>query len=162
MANQDAGTQGLSAWMKWLQGWLDDSQVTCIDATTINKEFYRLDEANIVGGENEMLVIRLSDTQALIVESRRWDSRFDLPIAHSRDGVNVYLVDVTRGHWQGPLRLLSPRDITQYLSQENVWPDWRVLDVILFEGDSVEMGGIRVTNVQSEREADTVLIEALG
>ena len=158
MANQDAGTQGLSAWMKWLQGWLDDSQVTCIDATTINKEFYRLDEANIVGGENEMLVIRLSDTQALIVESRRWDSRFDLPIAHSRDGVIVYLVDVTRGHWQGPLRLLSPRDITQYLSQENVWPDWRVLDVIMFEGDSITFDGVTVEVKQTSMYGDIVSV----
>ena len=158
MANQDAGTQGLSAWMKWLQGWLDDSQVTCIDATTINKEFYKLDEANIVGGENEMLVIRLSDTQALIVESRRWDSRFDLPIAHSRDGVIVYLVDVTRGHWQGPLRLLSPRDITQYLSQENVWPDWRVLDVIMFEGDSITFDGVTVEVKQTYMYGDIVSV----
>ena len=162
MDNQDSGSQGLSGWMKWLQGWLSDSQVTCVDAATVDSEHYRLDEANIIGGENEMLVIRISDTKALIVESRRWDSRFDRPISHSRDGVIVYLLDTTRGHEEGPLRLLSPRDITQYLSQENVWPDWRVLDVILFEGDELEIDGIRITNVQSEESADTVLIEAIG
>lgn len=162
MDNQDSGSQGLSGWMKWLQGWLDDSQVTCIDATTINKEFYKLDEANIVGGENEMLVIRLSDTQALIVESRRWDSRFDRTISHSRDGVIVYRLDTTRGHEEGPLRLLSPRDITQYLSQENVWPDWRVLDVIMFQGDSVSFDGITVQVERLSDEGDVVLITTSG
>ena len=158
MDNQDSGTQGLSGWMKWLQGWLDDSQVTCVDAATVEEEFYRLDEANIVGGENEMLVVRLSDTKALIVESRRWDSRFDRPISRSRDGVIVYRLDTTRGHEEGPLRLLSPRDITQYLSQENVWPDWRVLDVILFEGDSVNFDGITVQVERLSDEGDVVLI----
>lgn len=162
MDNQDAGTQGISGWMKWLQGWLDDSQVICIEAGSVEAEYYRLDDANIMKAENKMLVIKLSATEALIVESKRWDKRFDMPMPHPRDGIVVYRLDAKRGHAEGPLRLLTPRDINEFLDQPNLWPDWRVLDVYLFEGDYVEMGGIRVTNVQSEREADTVLIEALG
>ena len=162
MDNQDAGTQGISGWMKWLQGWLEDSQVTCIEADSVKAEYYRLDNANIMSAENEMLVIKLSATEALIVESKRWDERFDRPISHSRDGVIVYRIDAERGHAEGPLRLLTPRNINEFLDQPNVWPDWRVLDVYLFEGDYVEMGGIRVTNVQSEDDADTVLVQAVG
>lgn len=158
MDNQDSGTQGLSGWMKWLQGWLDDSQVTCIDAATVDSEYYRLDEVNLINADNEMLVVRLSDTKALIVESRRWDSRFDLPISESRDGVIVYRLDTTRGHEEGPLRLLSPRNIAQYLRQDNVWPDWRVLDVILFEGDSVSYEGVTVSMERLSDSGDIVRV----
>jgi len=155
---QGTGTQGLSGWMKWLQGWLNDSQVTCVDATTVDREYYRLDQSNLMNADNEMLVVRLSETKALAIESRRWDSRFDLPVQNSRDGVIVYVVDATRGHAEGPLKLLSPRDVTKYLSQDGVWPDWRMLDVILFEGDSVSFDGITVQVERLSDDGDAVLI----
>ena len=158
MDNQAAGTRSISGWIKWIQGWLNDSQVTCVDAATVNSEYYRLDEANLMNADNELLVVRLSDTKALAIESRRWDSRFDLPVQNSRDGVIVYVVDATRGHAEGPLKLLSPRDITRYLSQDGVWPDWRMLDVVLFEGDSVTYDGVTVTVENSRSNEDIVRV----
>ena len=162
MDNQNSGSRSISGWIKWVQGWLNDSQVTCIDASSVESEYYKLNAANIVGAESELLVIKVSDARLVAIESTRWDSKFDLRTNQKTDGLIVYTVDSTLGHQEGPLKLLSPRDISEYLSDEHIWPDWRVLDVILFEGDFVEIEGIRVTNVRSEGSADTVLIESLG
>ena len=160
MDNQNSGSRSISGWIKWVQGWLNDSQVTCIDAATVDSEYYKLNAANIVGAESELLTIKVSETKLVAIESTRWDSKFDLRTNQKTDGLIVYTVDSTVGHQEGPLKLLSPRDISEYLSDEHIWPDWRVLDVILFEGDELEIDGIRITNVQSEESADTVLIEA--
>lgn len=162
MDNQNSGSRSISGWIKWVQGWLNDSQVTCIDASNVEGEYYELNPANIVGAESELLVVKVSDTKLVAIESTRWDSKFDLRTNQKTDGLIVYTVDSTLGHQEGPLKLLSPRDISDYLSDEHIWPDWRVLDVILFEGDELETDGIRITNVRSEDRVDTVLIEATG
>lgn len=158
MDNQDAGSRNISGWLKWVQGWLSDSQVTCVEKESIEGNYYKINNANPVGTPDEMLVIRLSSTKALVVESRRWDRRFDLPVSNSRDGVIVYRVDATKGHSEGPLKLLSPRDITRYLAENNVWPDWRVLDVMLFEGDSVTFEGVTVKVKSLSNSGDVVYI----
>lgn len=158
MDNQDAGNRSISGWLKWVQGWLSDSQVTCVEKESIEGNYYKINNANPVGTPDELLVIRLSGTKALVVESRRWDRRFDLPVSNSRDGVIVYRVDATKGHSEGPLKLLSPRDISQYLAENNVWPDWRVLDVMLFEGDSVTFEGVTVEVKSLSSGSDVVYI----
>ena len=158
MDNQNAGTQTISGWLKWVQGWLDDNQVTCTEVSSVEGETFLINESNQIGAEAELLVVRLSDTKALVVESRRWDERFDFPVQNSIDGVIVYTVDAELGHSEGPLKLLSPRDKSQYLSQDNVWPDWRVLDVVLFEGDSVEFDGVQISVEHSGLNFDIVRV----
>ncbi len=158
MDNADSGSRSISGWMKWVQGWLDDSQVTCVDAANVDSDYYKLNPANIVGAESELLTVKLSETKLLAVESTRWDSRFDLRSTQETDGIIVYIVDSTLGHHEGPLKLLSPRDITEYLSDNHVWPDWRVLDVILGVGDSVTYGEITITVKNSDVDGDIVFI----
>ena len=158
MDNQDAGSRSISGWMKWVQGWLDDSQVICVDADTVEAEYYELTNANIVGADSELLTVKVSDTMLIAVESTRWDSRFDLRTNNPADGVIVYTVDATLGHHEGPLKLLSPRDITEYLSDDHIWPDWRVLDVVLLEGDSVTYEGITITVASSGENSDIVRV----
>jgi hypothetical protein len=160
MDNQDAGSRSISGWLKWVQGWLDDSQVSCLQASDVNKEYYQLSSANIVGAKNELIIVKLSDTKLLAIESTRWDSRFDLRTNHNVDGVIVYTVDTTLGHHEGPLKLLSPRDITKYLSDSHIWPDWRVLDVVLLQGDSVSFGGITVKIEKSYSGKDIISISS--
>jgi M6 family metalloprotease-like protein len=160
MDNQDAGSRSISGWLKWVQGWLEDSQVSCLQASDVNKEYYQLSSANIVGAKNELIIVKLSDTKLLAIESTRWDSRFDLRTNHNVDGVIVYTVDTTLGHHEGPLKLLSPRDITKYLSDSHIWPDWRVLDVVLLQGDSVSFGGITVKVEKSYSGKDIISISS--
>lgn len=158
MDNQDAGSRSISGWMKWVQGWLDDSQVNCIEASSINKEYYKLNSANAIAVSNELLVIKVSDTRLIAVESTRWDSRFDLRTTTKANGVIVYTVDANLGHQEGPLKLISPRDITRYLSDDHVWPDWRVLDVVMLPGDSVIVENITIKVEKSLIDTDVISI----
>jgi len=159
MDAQSGPTITINAWTRWVQGWLDDSQVTCaLYQDLIGEQYYKLNQLNRVGATTKALIIKTSATTALIVESRRWDSRFDVPIQNSRDGVVVYRLDSTLGHEEGPLRLYSPRDITEYLYEENTWPDWRALDVFLFEGQSLTAQGITVEFVDKNTSGDIVKI----
>ena len=162
MDNQNAGSRSISGWLKWVQGWLNDDQVTCIDGQAPFREFHQLDWANLLDGQNELVTIKVSDTKLVAIESTRWDSTFDLKTRNKTDGVIVYTIDSTLGHQEGPLRLVSPRDISEYLSDPHIWPDWRVLDVIVGEGESLEVEGVRITNVKSTSTSDVVLIESVG
>lgn len=158
MDNQGGPTRTMTAWVRWLQGWLNDDQVLCIDANDINDELYVVNQLNKLSGETEALVIKTSPTTAIVIESRRWDAKFDVPVVNSKDGIIVYTVDATKGHSQGPLRLVSPRDITRYLSEPNTYPDWRTLDAVFYKGNSATVNGITITVESLSDTGDTVRI----
>lgn len=143
MANQGGAVRTMTAWLRWLAGWLTDDQVTCVDSKSVTDGLFQLDPINLVGGAKKAIVIRLSETMAIVVESRRFDEYFDRKTANSKDGLVVYTVDATKGSAQANQTLLSPRDITEYL----VEPSWRSqdeLDAIFFEGDKVEFEGLTI------------------
>jgi len=157
MANQGGATRTMSSWLRWLAGWLDDEQVACTTKATIEDEFYELTPINNVSGQKESLVIKLSDTKALVVESRRFDTYFDRPSPNNKNGLLVYTVDATKGSAQGNQALLSPRDITKYL----VEPMWRTsseLDAMFFQGDSVVFEGIKIEAYSIGKNSDVVRV----
>ena len=157
MANQGGATRTMSSWLRWLAGWLDDEQVACTTKATIEDEFYELTPINNVSGQKESLVIKLSDTKVLVVESRRFDTYFDRPSPNSKNGLLVYTVDATKGSAQGNQALLSPRDITKYL----VEPMWRTsseLDAMFFQGDSVVFEGIKIEAYSIGKNSDVVRV----
>lgn len=159
MDNEGGPTITINAWTRWVQGWLNDDQATCVLPENVQTEnYYKLSQLNRVGAKDKLLVIKTSATTALLIESRRWDSKFDTPIQHSRNGVIVYRVDTTLGHEEGPLRLYSPRDITKYIYEEKTWPDHRCLDVFLYEGDKVTAQGFTIEVEKLSSSGDIVKI----
>lgn len=158
MDNQGGPTRTMTAWVRWLQGWLNDSQVLCIDSGDIVGEYYDVSHLNRLSGSTEALVIKTSSTTAIVVESRRWDARFDVPVVNSKDGIVVYTVDSSKGHSEGPLRLLSPRDITEYLYEPNTFPDWRTLDAMFNVGDSITHEGVTIEYVRAKNGSDIVKV----
>ena len=158
MANQDGAIKTINGWLRWVAGWLDDSQVICVTQDQIDDEIFALHPINDVSGETEALVIKLSDSMAIVVESRRWDERFDRPIVHSRDGVIVYTVDATKGSSQGSQALLSPRDITKWL-EVNHWRHSEELDANFCEGDFVDVAGLVIGLESSQEGVDYVRVQ---
>lgn len=157
MSSQGAsGT--LNAWLRWLPGWLEDDQAICVDPAAVTDDYFELHPINEVAGETEILVIKQSDTKAIVIESRRFDSYFDIYTGNSKDGLLVYEVDATRSSAQGSQVLLSPRDITEYIKEQNTWPDWRELDAMFYEGDSLVVDDIRITNHRSGDSSDIVQV----
>ena len=144
MANQDGAIKTLTAWLRWLPGWLDDGQVVCLTEDSIEDEIFALTPINEVGGDTEAVIVKLSDTKVVVIESRRWDDRFDRPIVHSRDGIIAYTVDSTMASGEGNQALLSPRDITKYLEVMH-WRHSEEMDGNFCQGDSVDIANLRIT-----------------
>ena len=68
----------ISAWEQFLVGWMDDSQVHCVSPTDLDQEqTVILTPLEIYGGERRALIIPISDSDVLVIESRR-------PVGHSR------------------------------------------------------------------------------
>jgi M6 family metalloprotease-like protein len=157
MANQGGASRTISSWLRWLAGWLDDDQVICTSAEVITDNYFELSPINRVEGKVESLVIRLSDTKAAVVESRRFDKAFDRKTRNSKNGLLVYVVDATKSTAQGSQRLLSPRDITRYIPE----PTWRYgseLDAVFFQGDSVVIDGVKIKAHRIGKGTDVVRV----
>jgi hypothetical protein len=157
MGNPDGAVKTIGSWLRWLAGWMDDSQVTCITEEAIVDEYFALNHLNDLGGERESLVIKLSDTQVVVVESRRWDERFDRKIVHSRDGVVAYVVDSTKGASEGSQLMLSPRDITHWLEVKH-WRGSEELDANFCEGDFAYVSNLKIEAVSLQDGQDFVHI----
>ena len=157
MGNQDGAVKTVSSWLRWLAGWLDDEQVVCVTEESIEDEYFKLNPLNDISGGLESLVIRLDETTAVVVESRRFDARFDRRIPHSRDGLVVYVVDATLASAQGSMMLLSPRDITKFVEVEH-WRSSQEMDGNFCQGDSVEVSWLRIEAAAIQDGGDYVRV----
>ena len=162
MSFQGGGSRTINSWLRWLAGWLSDQQVSCITKDQVSDSYYELHPINEIKGNVESLVVKLSDSKVLVVESRRFDSTFDIPTGNYKDGVLVYTVDANKGSAQGNQVLLTPRDISKYLYEDNIWWDWKELDAMFFQGDSVIYEGLKIEVVYSGTNSDIVKVSKVG
>ena len=162
MSEHGGGQRTMTTWLRWLAGWLDDDQIACTTKEEVDSEFYELTPVNVIGGKKEALVIKLSETKAVVVESRRFDKKFDVETGNSPNGLIAYTVDATRASAQGNQVILSPRDVTEYIKQENTWPDWRELDAIFFQGDSVVIDGLKIEAYSIGKNSDVVKVSKVS
>jgi len=157
MGNQDGPTKTLSSWLRWLPGWLDDEQVICVKEDSIEDEVFELYPINRTNGEVEALVVKLSEEMVVVVESRRFDPKFDFEIPYSRDGLVVYTVDATKATSQGNMAIVSPRDITHWLEVQH-WRGSETLDGTFYEGDSVRLGWLNIEAISIQNQVDFVRV----
>ena len=143
MGNQDGAIKTIGSWLRWMAGWVSDSQVICLTETMIADEIFALNHLNEIGVETKAVVVKLSDTKVVVIESRRWDDRFDRQIAHSRDGLVAYVVDATKAASENSQLLISPRDITKWV-EVNHWRGSEELDANFCEGDSAQVANLRI------------------
>lgn len=161
MANQGGASRTINSWLRWLAGWLDDEQVICTTKESITDNSFTLHRLNEIKNRVESVVIRLSDSKAVVIESRRFDKKFDRKTLNSKRGLIVYLVDANKSSAQGSQALLSPRDITKYID-EPTWRSGYELDAVFFEGDSVVMNGIRIEAERIGKKFDVVRISKVS
>ncbi len=141
-----SNSPGLTAWERWVLGWLDDSQVTCATPRTSGEINTLITPIGTSGGQ-KAVIIPVGDTKVVVVESRR-ASGIDANIV--KTGALVYTVDSSvpsgygavqvfpKGGSSDPYLTLSPRAT----------------------GESVTVAGIKVEVVASDATGDTVKISA--
>ena len=129
------------AWSRWQLGWLRDTQVTCITSFPTSVQLTPL----AIPGGVKAVVVPLTETTALVVESRRilgYDSHL------SKEGALVYKVDTSVPTGEGPIvvgSISKPPDGTALLGPGEIWnSDGYSVTVkeVTPEGDLVEISTI--------------------
>ena len=131
---------GLLGWERWVLGWLDDDQVICDTSSVLTQTITPIENA----GGNKLIVIPISQTKAVIVESRRpigLDSKLVKP------GALVYFVDSSIQSGLGPVKVFP-----------QVSSDPQYLKAPRALGESVTVGGVTVTVTAADTSGDTVKI----
>jgi M6 family metalloprotease-like protein len=162
MSNQGGATRTITTWLRWLAGWLDDERVICVSKERLSEEYYQIYNINELGKRVKSVVIKLSESKAIVIESRRFDPAFDVKTNISKDGVLVYTVDAKKSSAQGSQVLLSPRDITKLVNQQNTWPSAWELDALFFEGDFVIYEGMKIEVIWIGNDSDIVKVTKIN
>ncbi len=105
------------AWSRWQLGWLRDTQVTCVTSFPTSVQLTPL----AIPGGIKAVVVPLTETTALVVESRR-KLGYDLRL--SKEGALVYKVDTSVRTGEGPIVVGStskPPDASALLGPGEVW-----------------------------------------
>ena len=126
----------LLVWHRYLLGFLENSQIHCINSTDTSTHW--LVPVASVSKQVKGIVIPLSSTEAVIVESRRAIG-FDTALSSRSDlvGAVVYTLDSTIPYRRTPVKVAQ----------------------VLKNSDSVNVSGYKITVVESGNFGDVVRVE---
>lgn len=141
MSNINGAAREHFGWERWLLGWISDSQVSCLTSGTSN---VNLSPLGVNTNTLKMIVVKLSETKALVAESRRSTSYDTL----TKEGLLVYIVDTSINTGLGPIKVLPINT-----------NDESKLYNILGIGESITYSYVNVTLVSSGSDLDNVKID---
>jgi hypothetical protein len=146
MANQEGDSKELSGWMRFVAGWLDDEKIYCQELKTLNSTDVTLVPLSGSGNGIKMVVVPISETKAVVIESRR-ETKFSCMMPSKRNGVLVYVYDALLSHGENFLNPVTPEG----RSNENS-PNCLVVpypNPILYKGEKISIDGITIEVVDS-------------
>lgn len=155
-----------TTWEAWVAGWRPDSEYACLDATKSVDAEIALSSMDLPSSGYKSIVIKVSPTEVLVVESRR-KGLYNIAFPVGFAGIAVYNVDATKtgDRWDGDLS--REKDYYAYFLRNNrgtypvnpPGPNLGDENVIGYEGDSFTYRGITVTLTDSG-DYDTVTIKS--
>jgi len=140
----------LFTWEKFVLGWINPQQVYCLDTNLTNEKTVRLEENGLTSSNKKMLIVRTSDTQALVVESRRKDALDN--IQPGDEGVIVYKLDLNLGFDKGIVTLVGNSQKSVSFEFQNLYSS------SLHQGESLIVDGLRISVKASDSTGDTISI----
>jgi M6 family metalloprotease-like protein len=144
MGVQDGPTRTLNGWTRFVSGWLDEDQVFCLPQDRVRESEFTLRPIDSEGSGVKLVVIPISKTEVLLIESRR-ETKFDVKdFENPRNGVFVYKYNPELGHLQSFLTPLEPSTSNQ---DANAWRG--STRYIMKEKDFVTYGGIEIELVST-------------
>ena len=150
MSHVHGGAPEITAWERWLLNFLDDSQIRCVGTGNFDSTHY-LTPVEFTDDKPRAVVIPVSDTKRLVVESRR-SAGYDNGLAVGFEGALVYLIDVSNQSGYGPMKIISKNGATNPL----------LYDATLQAGDTVKYENYKITNLASDKNGDTIKVEKIG
>jgi hypothetical protein len=156
MANQFGSARIMDAWDSAIAGWLDSSNVACVDSNNLSQSPISLQLATIDGARTGVVTafVKLNESKVIVIESRK-PGPFS-KLARQGQGVVAYLVDTSITNQRcdscGPSLELDKKQFAYYLRIDGGTRDfWHVpgaqgfdLNQIAYEGDSFTEGGVRI------------------
>lgn len=139
----DGNAPELTAWERWVLGWLTDDQMTCWNPFR-DGEVTALLTPIVAAGGSKAIVVPLSDSKVAVVESRR---RGGLDQNLHKEGALVYVVDGGLATGHGPLQVI-PSDTN----------DPKFLQAPRSPGEYATFGGLRFEVLTSDSSGDTVRV----
>lgn len=170
--NQSGGVSyAISAWEQFLVGWMNDAQVHCVSPTDLEQEQrVILTPLEIYGGERKALIIPITDSDVLVIESRR-------PIGYSRwrpenAGLLAYTVNPQVAVQKDHIDEDCGNDPTHTKWAYYIFPDQEIQEAsgwcgamggqfspaLIDVGETVSHNGVRVELVFSAEDRDFVSI----
>jgi M6 family metalloprotease-like protein len=125
MGDQSGPTKELSGWLRFLARWMPDEKIYCQEQNNIKETEIILAPLSSLEQGIKMSIIKLSESKALIIESRR-TTKFSYS-ASWLNGVLVYVYDATLGH-----------------NEEFLIPAKKTGSSLLYQGDKITIEGITV------------------
>ncbi len=146
MSNQDGDSRELSGWMRFVAGWLDDEKVYCKQLSDLESTDITLAPLSSANNGIKMVVIPVSETKAVVIESRR-ENKFSCQMPTKRDGVLVYTYDATLSHGENFLKPITPNG--RYPQKPALCPIEPSLNHILYKGEKISAEGITIEIIDS-------------
>jgi M6 family metalloprotease-like protein len=147
LSNLDANSPGLFAWERWVLGWIDDDQVSCLASPPSVPVSTVLSPLGTAGGSKAVMVA-LGPTSVVVAEAR---TATGLDAGIRKEGVLVYTVDSSVESGFGPVRVFPADPADPAVGFTTFFEAPRAV------GESVEVEGVRVTVVS--RDGDGFRIE---
>jgi M6 family metalloprotease-like protein len=141
LSSLESNAPSLLAFERWNLGWISDSQVSCMTGKSMTKLVTPVQRKLGL----KAVVIPISDTKAVVVESRR---RIGIDKRLAKSGALVYLVDSSVESGMGAVQVF-PRNLKN---------DPRFLRSPRAVGESVTIEGVTVKVLKSSASGDTVQI----
>jgi M6 family metalloprotease-like protein len=146
MANQDGESRELSGWMRFVAGWLDDEKVYCQELSTLKNTDITLVPLSGSGNGVKMVVVPISATKAVVIESRR-ETKFSCTMPSKRNGVLVYTYDATLSHGENFLEPVTP--LGRYDESSSDCAVQLYPNPISYKGDKISVEGVTIEIVDS-------------
>jgi M6 family metalloprotease-like protein len=146
MGNQDGESKELSGWLRFVAGWLDDEKVYCQELSKLNNTDVTLVPLSGTGNGVKMVVVPISETKAVVIESRR-ETKFSCIMSSKRNGVLVYTYDATLMHGENFLKPVTPLD--RAIEYSSNCPVAGYPNPILYKGQKISVEGITIEVIDS-------------
>ena len=151
-----SGMQGeLLTWDKWTIGFVADTQVRCAPSDSLTTHWLRPSSSK--GSFEKLLVIPLSATQGIAVESRR-STGYNYKYPKASEGALVYTIDTTETRHGYGIYVKPPAQRATN-RQGNGFSRG---DAALKKGESVTVSGIKISVINSGSFGDVVKVEKVG
>jgi len=135
----------LSGWLRFIIGWLSDSQVYCQETSGFVSNEISLVPLPDAKDGIKTVVIPTGIDSAIVIDSRR-PTKYGCPVPNLPGGVLVYTYDAKLGNQSYYLKAHYPsgRQPTIRCEVRTIYPD-----ILLHTGDSVQVGAYTITVMSS-------------